>query len=109
MRISDWSSDVCSFDLHINIGLSDLQKQLIKIVKHVDYRLENNKESLEALCEIINHFIQDLPIQKEKILGIGMNQIGRASCRERECQNVYIWVVAESLKNKTSTRNTQFI
>lgn len=62
---------------HINIGLSDLQKQLIKIVKHVDYRLENNKESLESLCEIINHFIQDLPIAKEKILGIGLNLSGR--------------------------------
>lgn len=62
---------------HINIGLSDLQKQLIKIVKHVDYRLENNKESLESLCEIINNFIQDLPIPKEKILGIGLNLSGR--------------------------------
>lgn len=62
---------------HINIGLSDLQKKLIKIVKHVGYRLENNKESLESLCEIINNFIQELPIPKEKILGIGLNLSGR--------------------------------
>src|SRR3546814_20636720 len=27
-------------------------------------------------------------------------QIGRASCRERVCQDVYIWVVAVSLKKK---------
>src|SRR3546814_16744003 len=27
-------------------------------------------------------------------------QIGRASCRERVCQYVYIWVVAVSLKKK---------
>lgn len=64
---------------HINIGLSDLQKQLIKIVNHVDYRLENNKESLDSLCDIINNFIQDLPIQKEKILGIGLNLSGRVN------------------------------
>jgi len=62
---------------HINIGLSDLQKKLIKIVKHVDYRLENNKESLESLCQIINNFITDLPISKDKILGIGLNLSGR--------------------------------
>lgn len=62
---------------HINIGLSDLQKKLIKIVKHVDYRLENNKESLESLCQIINNFIEDLPISKEKILGVGLNLSGR--------------------------------
>lgn len=62
---------------HVNIGLSDLQKQLIKIVKHVDYRLENNKDSLESLCDIINNFIQDLPISKDKILGIGLNLSGR--------------------------------
>jgi predicted NBD/HSP70 family sugar kinase len=62
---------------HINIGLSDLQKRLIKIVKHVDYKLENNKESLEALCELINNFIAGLPISKDKILGIGLNLTGR--------------------------------
>jgi Transcriptional regulator/sugar kinase len=62
---------------HINIGLSDLQKRLIKIVKNVNYTLENNKESLESLCQIINNFIKDLPISKDKILGIGLNLTGR--------------------------------
>src|SRR3546814_13958848 len=34
-------------------------------------------------------------------LGIAVGQeIGRASCRERECQNVWISVVAVSLKKK---------
>lgn len=62
---------------HINIGLSDLQKRLIKIVRNVDYRLENNKESLDALCNIIEGFIKELPIAKDKILGIGLNLTGR--------------------------------
>lgn len=62
---------------HINIGLSDLQKRLIKIEKDIDYKLENNKESLDSLCDIINHFISDLPISKDKILGIGLNLTGR--------------------------------
>lgn len=62
---------------HINIGLADLQKRLIRIVKHVDYKLENNKESLESLCTIINDFVADLPISKDKILGVGLNLGGR--------------------------------
>jgi len=64
---------------HINIGLTDLQKRLIKIVKHVDYKLENNRESLEALCAIITDFINQLPIAREKILGIGLNLTGRVN------------------------------
>src|SRR3546814_14404737 len=31
--------------------------------------------------------------------------IGSASCRERGCQDVSIWVVADSIKNKTKTTN----
>jgi glucokinase-like ROK family protein len=64
---------------HINIGLSDLQKKLVKIVKRIPYKLENNKESLDSLCELINNFVADLPISREKILGIGLNLSGRVN------------------------------
>src|SRR3546814_11585757 len=37
----------------------------------------------------------------EHRLAIGEEQIGRASCRERVCQYVWISVVAVSLKRKT--------
>src|SRR5690606_7265532 len=43
---------------HINIGLSDLQKNLIKISELLPYHLDNNKESLEALCSLITNFIK---------------------------------------------------
>lgn len=62
---------------HINIGLSDLQKNLIKVVDGIPYKLENNKESLEALCTLINEFITALSAPREKILGIGINLSGR--------------------------------
>ena len=62
---------------HINIGLSDLQKNLIKVTKRVAYPLINSKESLDRLCGIINNFIDGLAIAKEKILGIGVNLTGR--------------------------------
>ncbi len=62
---------------HLNIGLSDLQKKLIKISEMLPYNLDNNIESLEALCNLINEFIDGLSIPREKILGIGVNLSGR--------------------------------
>ncbi|GAB2545873.1 ROK family transcriptional regulator [Rufibacter soli] len=62
---------------HINIGLTDFQKNLVSSFDKYPYRLTNNLESLEELCQIINKFIDDLPIPREKILGIGINLSGR--------------------------------
>jgi predicted NBD/HSP70 family sugar kinase len=62
---------------HINIGLSDLQKKLIKVSEKLPYNLDNNKDSLEALCDLIKDFINGLSIPREKLLGIGINLSGR--------------------------------
>lgn len=62
---------------HINIGLTDLSKNIIKISERLPYQLENNKESLENLCSLINQFVKESPVPKEKILGIGINLSGR--------------------------------
>lgn len=62
---------------HINIGLTDFQKNLIKIKENFPYKLINDEKSLKELCKIINNFITDLPIPREKILGIGINLSGR--------------------------------
>lgn len=62
---------------HINIGLSDLQNNLLQVTENLVYKLENNRESLEALCQFIISFIDGLKINKDKILGIGINLSGR--------------------------------
>ena len=62
---------------HINIGLTDLSKNILKISEKIPYQLDNTKESLEILCALINQFIKDGPAPKEKILGIGINLSGR--------------------------------
>lgn len=64
---------------YINIALSDLQKNLIKITEKIPYKLDNNKASLEMLCQLINNFIKELTIKKDKILGIGINLSGRVN------------------------------
>jgi predicted NBD/HSP70 family sugar kinase len=62
---------------HVNIGLTDLQKNLIHVKSYIPYHLHNSKESLDELCKIINHFIKEGPVKREKILGAGLNLSGR--------------------------------
>src|SRR3546814_8465292 len=69
MRISDWSSDVCSSDLHV--------KPAEGLDRHCDRRLRGRRichverQGDHATAERLRH-----------------RQIGRASCRERVCQYV---------------------
>src|SRR3546814_5065454 len=72
MRISDWSSDVCSSDLLLPLG--DLLRA---------DALDGVLRVIELVMEGENHGRQrhdDVERQAE--------QIGRASCRERVCQYV---------------------
>jgi len=62
---------------HINIGVSDLQKNMIRLLDHQPYKLSNDQKSLDNLCDIIIKFINDLEIPKDKILGVGINLTGR--------------------------------
>ncbi|HVI46976.1 MAG TPA: ROK family transcriptional regulator [Chitinophaga sp.] len=62
---------------HLNLGLSDLHKNLAHVKEGVAYKLDNSRESLDELCLHIKQFIRELPVTKEKILGIGINLSGR--------------------------------
>src|SRR3546814_13899300 len=96
MRISDWSSDVCSSDLlaagmiftvepMINAGRRDIREMGDGwTIKTKDRRLSAQWEHTVLVTET-GHEIQ----------------IGRASWRERVCQYVWISVVGVSLIKKT--------
>ena len=62
---------------HINIGLTDLQKNLIEIKEKIPFKLANSQEALTDLINIIKNFIKNVSVKKEKILGIGVNLSGR--------------------------------
>src|SRR3546814_8095168 len=70
MRISDWSSDVCSSDL-MKAKVSDELKQHFR------------PEFLNRVDEVIVF----PPLSQEQIIAM-VDKIGRASCRERVCQYV---------------------
>ncbi len=64
---------------YINIGMLDFKKHLVNVEEKIPYPLENTQESLTALIKAISKFILDQGIEKEKILGIGINLSGRVN------------------------------
>src|SRR3546814_10604796 len=88
MRISDWSSDVCSSDLD-HIGLPLMMKpgringflNSHAVVDHVDESLQRNRNDARASRAAQYH-------EQFSTLGDDGGKIGRASCRDRECQYV---------------------
>src|SRR3546814_3832139 len=100
MRISDWSSDVCSSDLGATGAhmAKCLVAHAITAVRHV--RLVEHDAQAETCwgldgrvvfgAVLAQHFVeqrrlQQLPVEQA---GVERCQIGRASCRERVCQYV---------------------
>src|SRR3546814_17491964 len=95
MRISDWSSDVCSSDLRVYSG----EDRSI-----MSNHLFGPGKDIVAWAYQENPFKVVWSVRKDGALLaftiVQSEEIGRASCRERVCQYVSISVVAVSLKKK---------
>src|SRR3546814_7415029 len=91
LRISDWSSDVCSSDLQILIGGIGAQ---LAVGRHQGVGNQRPvgvaKAGAVGLGEVRRQVLDRLP--ENRFFGIvgdqRVEQIGRASCRERVCQYV---------------------
>src|SRR3546814_1475895 len=78
MRISDWSSDVCSSDLF-------QLRPLMRVARVLDGKLVQAEAPLQALQQGIVRLVQADP---QELPRPSFEEIGRASCRERVCQYV---------------------
>src|SRR3546814_14201668 len=99
MRISDWSSDVCS---------SDLAATTAEALNEIDLGLWSGR-NFDALAADKDWALWNTaraharPPGGEAMIEVQAREIGRASCRERVCQYVSISVVAGLLKKQTQT------
>src|SRR3546814_9639910 len=96
MRISDWSADGCSSDLRLQWRRSVLllaARPRHHRADHLDHRILR-RHQLSPGAQHRQGFGNGPRHQCDP------GQIGRAPCRERVCQYVYIAVVAGSLKYK---------
>src|SRR3546814_15996199 len=123
MRISDWSSDVCSSDLVVSINAgfpwADIHEAGPSVTVTHDGRPDRAAKIADSLMDYvwetrheknIEHFSPDeaMAICREAKAGDKpIVQIGRASCRERVCQTESISVGADALKKKNKPPNTK--
>src|SRR3546814_8837255 len=97
MRISDWSSDVCSSDLErASVELS-LQVLVFRRKKSVGYISRYHGEKADSGSREINCLAPEFEshphlasriLAEDGALKRSIREIGRASCRARVCQNV---------------------
>src|SRR3546814_15025085 len=103
MRISDWSSDVCSSDLRVGLlastlGLRDVAGGVgpdlrTKLFAEDDLRVFRPRETVFR-CRCTDRRAADVL----KVLGEKVADTGRASCRERVCSYGETSVAAGSFK-----------
>src|SRR3546814_20165233 len=98
MRISDWSSDVCSSDLHETSRGAAAKGGTVGFF--ADCR-SWERTSFQGLRDVERRCRRAFQAAGA-ISRSDSSQIGRASCRERDCQYVSISVVDVSLKKKAA-------
>src|SRR3546814_12342854 len=103
MRISDWSSDVCSSDL---VGARAARGNRHFGLRGKEYGYERYfGAGRDARALVDDHVGLDVC---DAHPGDAAREIGRASCRERVCQYVEISVVDVSLKPKRMITRPQY-
>src|SRR3546814_5430182 len=109
MRISDWSSDVCSSDLvkatrsndyYVTITESKKRFEDGVFIKHKIFLYKEDFEKFaEGLSDVVDYIKSHQEVVEKRYEpgfegnGVGVadnsgSKIGRASCRERVCQYV---------------------
>src|SRR3546814_2094381 len=94
MRISDWSSDVCSSDLRLysEPGRGTTIKIYLKVPADADRTVKTRGVATPAREAVGGHekilLVEDDERVREHVIGQLQEQIGRASCRERVLQYV---------------------
>ena len=66
----------------INIGIQDFNNNFVMLSENISYTLENTRESLFSLCSIINSFVEESEVLREKIIGACINLTGRINSRK---------------------------
>lgn len=96
----------------INLAAVDFKGEKIRIEENIPYNLENTPESLESLCQLINAFIDSLPIQREKILAVGVNISGRVKPESGYSYSIFYFeekplslILEEHIRIKTYIEN----
>lgn len=73
----------------LNIAMINMKTDIVAHRDDITFRLENNKQSLLAICEEINDFISSHNTNLNKVLGVGINFSGRINYRTGQLQGYF--------------------
>src|SRR3546814_20277499 len=102
MRISDWSSDVCASDLVARSFRERIGRERMGIMNFKRIGIGIGGVAGAALAVVGGALLYDVAARK----AARGREIGRASCRERVWQNVYVSVGGVHLTKKKTNQNT---
>src|SRR3546814_18832575 len=94
MRISDWSSDVCSSELMSACPSEGFVPEVIakhQTLRQIAFSFENREKATRTIRRPTKPRSKDRLSRVCRCIGVrrsSRDQIGRASCRERVCQSV---------------------
>src|SRR3546814_15599965 len=99
MRISDWSSDVCSSDLGTHnayrilrlkdkLGTRSMASGEIRLEGALAWLVGERGQGFKQMADMINNSRLSNGMRAAGLMRRAVTEIGRASCRERVCQYV---------------------
>lgn len=63
--------------MSVSLGIQNFKNDFVNLSENISYKLENTTESLDELCSLINHFVDNTGIDRNKIIGACINLSGR--------------------------------
>src|SRR3546814_8849047 len=88
MRISDWSSDVCSSDLLFFVLLRRTGRVIVMALLLLRRAEGEMVAGLAAHLQRLHAGVDPAVLEAERLRQVVEEEIGRASCRDRVCQYV---------------------
>lgn len=69
--------ELCTSD--VNIGVINFKGDMVHVKRHIPFVASNTLQSLDEFCRIIKEFMEEVTLDKEKLLNINVNLIGRVN------------------------------
>lgn len=66
----------------ILMGIQNFKNEFVLMSENISYTLDNTKDSLYSLCNIINEFVAESKVPRNKIIGACINLTGRINSSE---------------------------
>lgn len=63
----------------VNLGLINFNGDLLEDHMNIPYHFENSLEGLKSLCQVINEFINNCQVERDKIVNVNVNLSGRVN------------------------------